>query len=264
MLADYHLHTALCKHAKGMPRDYRDAARAQGIREICFTDHCPAPDGYDTAHRMDIHEYPEYRRCVSELQGRDDPAVLFGIEADYYEGCERFLAEWLPAQSFDLVLGSVHFIDNWGFDNPDDRHIWDSVDVTETWRSYFELIGRLADSGLYDVVGHLDLPKKFNYRPAERDLREMAAPALDRIAGAGMGIELNASGLRKAAGEIYPSEVLLSMARERDIPICFGSDAHRPEEVGAGFQEALELARRVGYTHALRIRERVKTTVPLP
>ena len=264
MLPDYHLHTALCKHAEGMPRDYRDAARARGIPEICLTDHCPAPDGYDPAHRMSIHDFPAYRRSVLELQGRDDPAVLFGIEADYYMGCEEFLSHWLPAQDFDLVIGSVHFIDNWGFDNPDDRYVWDSVDVTDTWRDYFHLIGRLAESRLFDVVGHLDLPKKFNYRPSEGDLREISAPALDRIADADMGIEINASGLRKAAGEVYPSEILLTMARDRGIPICFGSDAHRPSEVGSGFDAALELARRIGYTHAFRIRGRKKTMVPLP
>jgi len=264
MLPDYHLHTSLCKHAEGSPREYRNAARARGISEICFTDHCPAPDGYDPEHRMSIHDFPEYRRSILELQGRDDPLVLFGIEADYYDGCERFLEDWLPFQSFDLVLGSVHYIDNWGFDNPDDRHVWDSVDINDTWRGYFRLIERLADSRLFDTVGHLDIPKKFNHRPSDRALREMAAPALDRVAEAGMGIEINASGLRKPVGEIYPSETLLSLARDRDIPICFGSDAHRPSDVGADLDAALDLARSVGYTHAFRIRQRKKRLVPLP
>jgi histidinol-phosphatase (PHP family) len=264
MLPDYHLHTYLCRHARGTPLEYRDAARDRGIPEICFTDHCPTPDGYDPLHRMSMDRFPEYRRMVLDLVGDEGPSVLFGIEADYYRGCEEFLRAWLPAQDFDFVLGSVHFIDDWGFDNPDDRHVWDSIDVRDTWRAYFKLIEKLARSGMFDAVSHLDLPKKFGYRPPDRDLAEMAAPALDRIAEAGMGMEINASGIRKPVGEIYPSPVLLGMARERGIPICFGSDAHFPGEVGEGFEEALALARQVGYTRCFRIRKREKIMVPLP
>lgn len=263
-LPDYHMHTHLCKHAQGAPSEYRSAAGRLGIPEICFADHNPNPDGYDPRHRMEMDLFPEYRSMISALRDPGNPTVLFGIEADYYEGCEAHLATWLPSQGFDLVLGSVHFIEDWGFDNPAERHVWDSVDVTATWRRYFELVGRLADSGLFDVVAHLDLPKKFGHRPPEKDLREMVLPVLDRIAGAGMGIELNTSGLRKPVGEIYPSSLILSLARQRDIPICFGSDAHRPEEVGYAFPRALALAREVGYDRHLTIRDRAMSFEPLP
>lgn len=264
IIPDYHLHTSLCKHARGTVLEYRAAARDKRIPEICFTDHCPTPDGYDPGHRMSMDRFFRYRQTVRELQDGQEPHVLFGIEADYYEGCERFLKEWLPLQSFDFVLGSVHFIDHWGFDNPDDRHVWDSVDVRATWKEYFTLIGRLAESGLFDAVAHLDLPKKFGYRPPDRDLVEMARPAMDRIADAGMGLEINASGLRKPVGEIYPSVTLLELALEREIPICFGSDAHHPGEVGAGLEPSLDLARQAGYTHFFRISGRNKISVPLP
>jgi len=263
MVPDYHLHTPLCKHAQGTPEEFRDAARSLGIPEICFTDHCPNPDGYDPGNRMGLGQYLQYRRSITMLRDGSLPEVLFGIEVDFYEGCDVFLREWLPAQGFDYVLGSVHFIDGWGFDNPDSRHIWDDVDVTATWRIYFGLISRLAKTGLFDAVGHLDLPKKFNHRPRERDLVEMAQPALDRIAEAGMGLEINASGLRKTVAEIYPSALLLRLAREREIPVCFGSDAHRPEDVGAGLEAAQDLARDAGYTEYFRIKGRKKYLVGL-
>ena len=263
-LPDYHLHTPLCRHAAGEVAEYRNAARALSIPEICFTDHAPNPHGYDPAHRMDMAEFPGYLDSISSLGEDGPPEVLLGIEADYYEGCEAFLGEWLPAGNFDYVIGSVHYIDDWGFDNPAERHVWDAVDVDATWEKYFELVGRLVDSGLFDAVGHLDLPKKFGHRPPDGRLKEMVRPLLDRIAARGMGIELNTSGLRRPVAEIYPSPLILSMARRRDIPICFGSDAHRPEEVGAGFGTALDLAREAGYRHAFRIRRREKTRVPLP
>lgn len=264
MLPDYHIHTTLCKHAKGDIADYKASAMNQGIPEICFTDHVPSPDGYDTAHRMEITQIQIYRSIINNLQDGNIPRVLFGIEADYYEGCEIFLRKWLPEQNFDYVLGSVHFIDDWGFDNPAERHIWDSVDVTSTWQKYFSLIGRLADSGLFDAISHLDLPKKFGHRPPDTALKEMAVPVLDRIAKARMGIELNTSGLKKPVAEIYPSEVLLSLAFEREIPICFGSDAHNPHEVGNDFDKALKLALDVGYTHCFKISKRKKELITLP
>jgi len=263
-LPDYHIHTILCKHAKGKIADYRTAAKKNGITEICFSDHCPNPDGYDPDHRMEMKKFETYRDMVSRLQDGKPPTVLFGIEADYYEGCEVFLREWLATQQFDFVLGSIHYIEDWGFDNPSQRHVWDSVDVKETWRKYFKLVGMLADSRLFDAVGHLDLPKKFGFRPSDTDLKEMARPALDRIAGADMGVELNTSGLRRPVGEIYPSPLIVSMAREREIPICFGSDAHAPDEIGAGFGLALNLAREAGYTQYFRIRGRTKELVALP
>jgi histidinol-phosphatase (PHP family) len=189
--------------------------------------------------------------------------VLFGIEGDYYEGGLDFLGQCVQNNKFDLVLGSVHFIGNWGFDNPVNRARWDTVDVTGAWREYFALVGKLADTGLFDVVSHLDLPKVFGHRPSDDDLREIAQPALDCVARAGMAVEINTGGLRKPVREIYPSALLLQLARARDIPICFGSDAHRPEHVGFAFDQAIRLAREAGYTRRAIFRGREKQLVEL-
>ncbi len=264
MVSDYHIHTVLCKHAEGEPKAFKKIAANRNIGEMCFTDHVPAPDGYDPANRMDIGQYDCYREMIRSVSGGEPPRVLMGIEADYYDGCLSFLRDWLPRQPLDFVLGSVHYLNNWGFDNPDERAVWDSVDVKATWRTYFQLIRELAKTRLFDAVAHLDLPKKFGYRPPDAALIEMAKPALDEIAAAGMAIEINSSGLRRPVGEIYPSLMLLEMAREREIPICFGSDAHRPEEVGYMFEESLRLARQAGYTRSLRFSARSRSFHPLP
>jgi histidinol-phosphatase (PHP family) len=259
------MHTPLCKHAVGEPADYARAALARGLPAIAFTDHAPAPDGYDPGTRMDLRQFPDYAALIEPLRAGGPPEVLYGIEADYYPGGVDFLRLWLPRQSFDLVLGSVHFIDAWGFDHPANATMWNTADVKGVWRRYFALVGELAETGLFDVVAHLDLPKKFGHRPSDRDLREMALPLLDRVARAAMAIELNTSGLRRPVKEIYPSADLLAWAREREIPIVFGSDAHTPDDVGRDFDAALRLARDVGYTHYRRFgRARVGTSEPLP
>jgi len=266
MVPDYHIHTPFCKHAEGELGEFLETARRKNLPEICFTDHVPNTDNYDQKHRMSIDEFKLYEEKVLSLSSSNGPSILFGVEADYYNGCERFLEEWLPRQKLDLVIGSVHYINNWGFDNPDEREVWDNVDVGGTWREYFELIGRLADTRLFDVVGHFDLPKKFGYSPGEHAIKEMVRPVLEKIARAQMAIEINTSGLRKQVREIYPSLILLGMEREYGIPICFGSDAHKPEEVGYEFAAALDLARKAGYTEAVRFsgRRKIKYCLPPP
>ena len=264
MVPDYHIHTPLCLHAEGEPDEFKASARRKGIPEIAFTDHLPNPDGYDPRNRMTVEDWPAYRDMVYAQQTPEPPRVLLGAEADYYEGCEQFLRPCLAGAALDLVIGSVHYIGNWCFDDPDQRQTWNTVNVAGAWRTYFDLLGRLAETRLADVIGHLDLPKKFGYRPPDAVVKEMAQPALDRIAVAGLTIEINSSGLRKPVGEIYPAPLLLSLAREREIPICFGSDAHRPEEVGDRFEQSLQLARAAGYTQAVRFSARRKIAYPLP
>ncbi len=264
MLPDCHMHTPLCQHAVGAPSAYKAAARRRGISAITFTDHMPSPDGYDPSCRMTMAEWPSYRQLIHEQQTATAPQVFWGVEADYYEGAERFLRPWLAEQDLDLVIGSVHSLEGWSFDATTERQTWEQVDVSAVWRAYFETLGRFAELGLVDLIGHLDLPKKFGYRPSESVIAELAQPALDRIAAAGLAIEINTSGLRRPVREIYPSAQLLTLARARDIPICFGSDAHRPSEVGANFSEALQLARACGYTQAARFIARARGFYPLP
>ena len=261
---DCHIHTPLCRHAEGAPAEYVEAARRRGLPAVCFADHCPVPDGYDPNYRMGMEDFPAYCASVRALQRSDGPAVLLGIEADYYPGCEAYLRGWLGRQEFDLVIGSIHYIAEWGFDNPAEIRGWESADVPTIWGRYFRLLTDMVRTGLYDIVGHADIPKKFGHRLAPDVLVELADPVLSAVADAGMAVELNTSGLRKPIGEIYPSLPVLSGARRRGIPICFGSDAHQPSEVGACFDAAVALARQAGYTSYVTYRRRRATSCPLP
>ena len=261
---DYHMHTTLCKHATGSPADYKASALKLGIPELCFTDHCPEPSGYDAKHRMTVEEVPVYHKLMDSLRESSPPDCLRGFEADYFPGCEAFLTSFLPNQPLDLVLGSVHYIKDWGFDNPDYLKTWESVDIKGVWKEYFNLIKGLVGTHLFDVIGHFDLPKKFGHRLRDKDMTELVQPVLDVIAKSKMGIEINTSGWRRDVREAYPSPLILSLACEREIPLSFGSDAHAPNEVGYEFAQAVSLARETGYRDSLRFRNRTGTRVALP
>jgi histidinol-phosphatase (PHP family) len=109
---------------------------------------------------------------------------------------------------------------------------------------------------LFDSLAHPDLPKKFNFRPKSFDYRKV----LESVRCA---IEISTAGLRKPCREIYPSEGFLRLAREQDIPITLGSDAHIPQDTGADFSKLITLARRCGYDKICRFTQRRSELVPL-
>lgn len=256
MTFDYHLHTPLCHHAVGHPREYVRHAIACGLGEIGFSDHNPMPIQFDN-WRMAPTELPAYLDLIKEAQV-DYPnfPIKLGLECDFIAGYEDHVSNLAHSAPFDYLIGAVHYIqEGWDVDNPFKRNLWKELPVEEVWMRYFQLFTQAATSNLFDFLAHPDLVKKFGDRPAG-DLKPYYKDCLDAIADHHLAIELNTAGLRKDVQEIYPSREFLEMAFARHIPILINSDAHAPQEVGAQFNLARELAQSVGYTHLTRFDQR--------
>ncbi len=248
MLVDYHVHTELCGHAIGEMEDYVRVATERGLQELGFNDHAPLLHVRDPGLTMAADELSGYVERVRELQKEHRrPKIRLGIEADFVPGYEEDLRLLLDAYEFDFVYGSVHFIGNWGFDDSRFMSQYQQHDVDEAYGQFFNLIRKAAQSGLFDVLGHIDLIKKFNYRPTGQ-IDDLLRETVQAIAASGMCIEVNTSGLRRPCREIYPSEHILGLCHRHDVPVTMGSDAHRPQDVGRDFDLAVQLLRRVGYT----------------
>ncbi len=260
---DHHLHTWRCGHADGEMAAYVGAAG--GLAGVGFNDHLPFLDSKmnDPTLAMSWDELPAYVEEVSRL--RDEPAtpVLLGIEADYIPGQEKLLAWALADVPWDYVYGSVHLVGDWPFDDSRYRDRFERADVDRLYREYYGLVAVMAATGLYDVWSHPDVPKKFGHFPSN-PVVEAEHEALAAVARAGMVLEINTSGLRKPVGEIYPAPRILRAARAMGVPITFGSDAHRPDEVGYAFARAVALARAAGYTEYVTFANRRKIHIPLP
>ena len=140
----------------------------------------------------------------------------------------------------------MHFLDGWGFDNPAEMEEYGRRDLDRVYEEYFALVQQAALSGLFDIIAHPDLIKKFAFRPA-RDLSPLYEETARAFQKAGVCAEVNSAGLRYPAGEIYPSFSFLKCLYKHNVPVTLGSDAHRPEQVGAGLPEALRLLREAGY-----------------
>lgn len=257
---DYHMHTPACRHAVGEPPEYAAAAVTAGLTEIGFSDHSPMrQDDFDN-WRMRLDQLDEYVEKVRATQKQfPQLTIKLALEADYIPGYEDWTRELAARHPWDYFIGSVHYVsDDWAIDDPTHLSKWKGRDPVEVWRIYFERLAMAAASGLFEIIGHADLPKKFNNRPTA-DLRPLYAKFLDAAKKADVAIELNTAGLRKECKEIYPCRELVELAFERKVPITFGSDAHAPGEVAHAFAEAVSLARSVGYTQSCRFTARKRT-----
>jgi histidinol-phosphatase (PHP family) len=261
--ADYHLHTYLCRHAVGTPTDLAAQALKLGFTEIGFSDHAPMPrDDFDD-WRMARSDLVSYVDQVEQAR-RDHPqlSIKLALEVDYIPGLEDWIRELAALPVWDYLIGSVHYLSgNWNFDNPARREEWNQRDPFEIWSDYFDRLTQAAESGLFDIIGHADLCKRFAIYP-KQDCSLLFAKFLAAARQSGAAMELNTAGLRKDCREIYPGPALVQMAFKLGVPITFGSDAHAPAEVGAGFAEALALARSAGYTHGRRFNQRRREEVP--
>jgi histidinol-phosphatase (PHP family) len=255
--ADLHMHTPLCHHAVGEPVDYARHALELGLTEIGFSDHSPMPqDDFDN-WRMFDRQLDEYVAKV-RLAQKEFPqlTIKLALEVDYLPGHEDWIRKLAARHPWDYFIGSVHYVsDSWDIDNPAKLSEWKKRDAFEVWTAYFDRLTMAAESKLFEIIGHCDLPKKFGIRPAQ-DCTPLYEKFLDAAAKSNCAIELNTAGLRKDCKEIYPSRPLLELAFQKGVPITFGSDAHAPGEVGMNFTEAVALARSVGYTETLRFNQR--------
>ena len=245
-LPDYHTHTARCGHASGHPAEYVSVAQGLGLVGIGIADHLPSLPEPDPEVSMEICDLPSYVEEVQALKARFPGYVLLGIEADYRPNTVSEVKSLLREHPFDYTIGSVHHLGAWSFDDPAQIDEYDERDIDEVWIEYFELVGDAAESGLFTILGHLDLVKKFGYRPT-RTLEFELDNLVHRIARSGMLVEINTAGLHKPIKEAYPTLDILRKLCAAGVPITFGSDAHRPQEVGRDFVHAFELARSAGY-----------------
>ncbi|MCX7865567.1 histidinol-phosphatase [Limisphaera sp. VF-2] len=262
---DYHMHTPLCRHATGTPVAYARQARARGLREIGFADHAPMPrDDFDD-WRMRQADLDVYLRDVEAArQAVPEVVIRIGLEVDYLPGMEEWIRDLMRRHPWDYLIGSVHYVtDDWAVDNPHQQARWNTAEPVQVWQAYLERLIAAAGSGLFDVLGHVDLPKKFGHAPPPE-----CAPLWDTLfttaRRTGCAIEINTAGLRKACREMYPSLPILRAACRAGVPIVFGSDAHAPEEVAADWSAALALARAAGYRQYVRLAGRRAEPRDLP
>ncbi len=190
--------------------------------------------------------------------------IKYGLEVDYLPGHEAWIRELSERHDWDYFIGSVHYIsDSFDIDNPEKLDWWRSRDPVEIWSEYLNRLSQAAASGLFQIIGHPDLCKKFGIRPTPDrtpGFREFLETARDHETA----IEINTAGLHKPCREMYPAPEILRLALETGVMLTFGSDAHAPDQVGRDFDLAVSLAKSAGYRKSCRFTRGVRELIPIP
>ena len=254
MLTDYHVHLRQDEIADtpaerfftpGNAERYREAAADRGIAELGVAEHV-----YRFTQALDVWDHEFWRHCaLDDIDDycafvREETDLRLGIEADFVPGprgphgrAARRRATGTTSSarctSSATPPSTTTSYDVWTTGESPDR----------VWRKYFEWLGEAALSGLFDILAHPDLVKHWGReRPwPERDPRYYYEIAMEGIAESGIAVEVSTAGLRKPVGEIYPARAFLEMVVDAGNPIALSSDAHVPDQLGYGYDQALEL-----------------------
>jgi histidinol-phosphatase (PHP family) len=270
MLTDYHVHM----HESGdfsvdYFKKYLEQARKRGIGDLGISEHA-----YFFHETKDIlsNEWVNNRRgldmadyvALFENARAEGLPIKMGIEMDYTPGKEKEMEQFINSYPFDYVIGSIHWIGDWGIDLAIYRNEYEKRDINEVYKAYFDQVVTLAESRLFDFIGHIDLVKIFKYKPTDQAfLEEQYDRAVKALAASGTSIEISTAGIRKPVGEIYPDPILLKKCYDAGVTIVLSSDAHQPEHVGEDYDKAIELAKSVGYKEVQVITQRKKVAHPI-
>ncbi len=289
-MLDYHLH--LWPHTRrdtplvlDQVAEYCERARAAGVVEIALTEHLFRfaqadrllggfwdDDDVPVHLRASMAEYwryhatadlDQYVETVLEAKRQGLPVVL-GLEVDYYRGRMEKVATLLSGYPFDVLLGSVHWVGGWRFDDIGDALSmaeWSTRDVDACWDAYTGAFAELAATGTCDVFAHCDLVKVAGRRPEHP--AEWWERLADAAAESGMAAEVSSAGWRKPAAEQYPAEGLLVRLAARGVPFTTASDAHHLSHVADRVGELHALLRSAGVDRLTGFRRRRAHTLPL-
>ncbi|MHB8439237.1 MAG: PHP domain-containing protein [Acidimicrobiales bacterium] len=281
-MLDYHLH--LWPHGRRAVGPtiedlaaYCEAAQAAGVREIALTEHLfrfvqadhilrgfwdtePDPVLAASMERYwDDHAHADldaYVECVEAAKAEGLPVVL-GLEVDYYPHRMDDVAQLLGGYPFDVLLGSVHWIGTWRFDDLDDEpsmEQWDLMPVEDAWDRYTEALEELAATGTCDVLAHPDLVKVTGRRPPRPD--EFWDRMAEAAAASGMAAEISSAGWRKPVDEQYPDAGLLHRLCRLGVPFTTASDAHHLPDVADRSHDLRALLEGAGITSLRAYRRR--------
>lgn len=252
MRFDYHIHTNLSDGADSHKEMVRMAIR-RGFEEIGFSDHfCIKTECKWAVDSEGIYLLQEYVEEMREKFG-DRINILFGLEVDYFPDKERQIREALAPFDLDYVTGSIHFLDDWNYDADISRYDQYDNDFLYNW--YFKELQKAASSGLFDIMAHPDLIKKFEIWP-DSSQEELYRETAGIFAEAGVAYEVNTSGIDRPCGEMFPGSELIKAFFDAGVPVTFGSDSHKAKQIGRYFDIALSVLKDIGYKKILRFRKR--------
>lgn len=281
MFEDWHTHNRLCRHAEGKIEDYVKTAIRKGLKTIGISDHFP----YEFYRNFERIPYQEYSMNLDEIDNyietieqliekyQDKIEIRKAFEVDYILNQQDLTKSKLNKveSKLDYILGSLHVLYSeegpWCFDDSRFLKEFDQyASIDNVYLEYYDLqLKMISDKNLdYDIVSHLDLPKKFGKLPKNKEvIQNKVWEVLEKIKERDLVVEINTSGFRKEIREQYPSEDIIRKMYQLDIPILLGSDAHKPKEVAYRFDWISEQLKEIGYVQFAHFENRNRNFIDI-
>ncbi|MDQ2868629.1 MAG: histidinol-phosphatase [Verrucomicrobiota bacterium] len=241
LFADYHSHPQghrVVPYTEELLQPWIDSARRKNLRDIAFTDHDRYHVGIDFDVLDRVREKSPDVKIRAGLELDNDPETSAAGRAWVKQNWERL----------DFVLGSVHYLSrpDQMFDTvPDGAGQFDGRDTDDIYADYFLRVREMAQSGLVDCLSHLDLVKIHGHRPTA-PIKKLVDETLECIRAHDLAIEFSTAGWRKPVNELYPSDEIIRLALDKEIPITTASDAHSWAQLGENYDRLAEKMRAFG------------------
>ena len=262
---DYHIHPNYSIDADGEIEEFCRAALNAGLKEIAFTTHLDTDRVADDCYvnvkgkRVDVsssewfEDYELTIRNAGEHFSDSGLQILLGVEVDCFPNVETVLPEKFFSTDFDIILGSVHLIDHIAISAGDRaEEVLRKYSMEELGERYFSIMLDSLDLGIFDILAHIDLYRRFGESFYGDTIHDLWKPYLKELTSKmkrrRIGFEINTSSLRRGMNQPMPEERIVHALKLEGVEtVTVGSDAHTPNEVGKGIEEALDIIRRTGF-----------------
>ncbi len=260
MFADYHVHTAYSDDSEYPMEDVIRDAIGMGMDEICITDHVDygIKEDWDSGAEIEYRDgqplanvdYPRFMKEIHRMQllYGDEIRVRIGMEFGMQMHTIARYEELFHTCPFDFIILSVHQVEDKEFWTQDFQRGRTQQEYNE--RYYEELLNLVRNYKDYSVLGHLDLISRYDEAgeyPFEK-IRPYVEEILKIVIADGKGIEFNTSFHRYGLKDTTPSKDILKLYHDLGGQIItIGSDSHKPEHLGAYFNEAKQILGDLGF-----------------
>lgn len=256
-MIDAHVHIERGPYSFDWIMKFIESAQMRGISELTILEHSHRfidfKPIYESILNHSVHgkyqsswfnkrcslNLSDYTNFIEETKSFEFPIkIKFGLEICYFEDQLKTIEELVTNFDWDCRVGSIHWIDGWGFDHPKNADYWKEVDINDVYIRYYESMINLCNSGLFDILAHPDSIKCLGFYPSmdlSTPYNELSKSLNDHQMNAefSCGLKINYQHF-----ELGPNRELLNSFLSNKVKLVTATDAHRPEDVGLYIDEA--------------------------
>ncbi|NMC64142.1 MAG: histidinol-phosphatase HisJ family protein [SAR324 cluster bacterium] len=257
-MIDYHIHSSFSADATSSMEEVCQSALDRGLLEIGFSEHFELNKRSAEYHTLNIGKWwEELLRCQAIFSNRG-LSIKAGLEVGEPHRFNTEIANLLSQYDYDYLIGSVHTI---GEETYFDKSFFLKYGEYEAFNKYYGELKLLAESGTFDILGHLDIPARIGYRiygsynPLAYE--SLIRPILELCIKRNIAIEVNSAGKRQPLGRATPDREILEWYVEMGgALITLASDSHAASQVGFGISESVQLLKELGIHEICRFSKR--------